>query len=234
MIVSEVTTMFRQYIDEPDQTFVTDAMVATMLAQAYREFQWTVSQVDENIYTTNVDITLATVAVYDLESAANPVRIFGTDANLTNPRMLKLVSLVTTNSDGTRNTPLRPVTGQESLSSTSNSFLVDGTVLRFPASLDLTLNLTYFPEYVSAGAAAATAGYVDWTTGADFIDNLSMFHDVIALLAAKQYAILDTAFNEPLVMQLEQRTRDLIQYMNTRNYSGAQYVSQVRTGHEFF
>lgn len=234
MIVSEVTAMFRQYIDEPDQTFVTDAMVATMLAQAYREFQWTVSQVDENIYTTNVNITLAAVAVYDLESAANPVRVFGTDANLTNPRMLKLVSLATTNSDGTRNTPLRPITGQESLSSTSNSFLVDGTVLRFAGPLDLTLNLTYFPEYVSAGAAAATAGYVDWTAGADFIDNLSMFHDVIALLAAKQYAILDTAFNEPLMMQLEQRTRDLIQYMNTRNYSGAQYVSQVRTGHEFF
>jgi hypothetical protein len=233
VIVSEVATMFRQYIDEPDQTFVTDAMVATMLAQAYREFQWNVMQIDENIYTTNVNITLSSSAVYDLASGANPVRLLGADANLTNPRMSKLVSLATVNGDGTRNTPLVPVTSDGSLSATSNSFYLDGTVLRFAGPLSLTLNLTYFPEPI-AGGGAPGSGYIDWTTGTSFIDNLSMFHDVIALLAAKQYAILDTAFNEPLMMQLEQRVRDLKEYLNTRNYSGAQYVSQVRTGHELF
>jgi hypothetical protein len=233
VIVSEVTTMFRQYIDEPDQTFVTDAMVTTMLAQAYREFQWIVSQVDENIYTASVDITVTSASSYDLTLAANPVRIFGLDANLTHPRFRKLISLFTVNSDGTANQPLRPLTSQESLSVASDSFLLDGTTLRFPSSYSASLRLKYFPEPI-AGGGAPGAGYVDWATGASFIDNLSMYHDLIALLAAKQYAILDGAFNEPLMAQLQQRTASLTEYLNTRNYAGAQYVSSVRTGHGFY
>lgn len=233
MIVSEVTTMFRQYIDEPDQTFVTDAMVTTMLAQAYREFQWIVSQVDENIYTSSVDISLVSVASYDLTLAANPVRIFGLDANLTNPRFRKLISLFTVNSDGTANQPLRPLTSQESLTVASDAFLLDGTTLRFPSSFTADLRLKYFPEPITGGGSPGT-GYVDWAAGASFIDNLSMFHDIIALLGAKQYAILDGAFNEPLMAQMQQRVASLTEYLNTRNYAGAQYVSRVRTGHGFF
>lgn len=233
MIVSEVTTMFRQYIDEPDQTFVTDAMVATMLAQAYREFQWIVSQVDQNIYTASVDIVIASASSYDLGDTTNAVRIFGADAGLTNPRFRKLVSLYTVNSDGTLNQPLRPLTGQESLTVASDAFLLDNTTLRFPSSYNATLRLKYFPEPISGGGAPG-AGYVDWTTGTSFIDNLSMYHDVIALLGAKQYAILDGAFNEPLMAQLQQRVASLTEYLNTRNSSGAQYVSVVRTGHGFY
>ena len=229
MIVSEVTSMFRQYIDEPDQTFITDAMAATMLAQAYREFQWTVLQVDESIYTTNVSLSLSSSATYDLADPANAVRVFGADANLTQPRLIKLVSLSTTNSDGTINTPMTPVTTRGSLSSTSDSYHLDGTFLRFSSPLTITLQLTYFPEPTATGAVPGPgSGYVDWTAGASFIDNLSLFHDVIALLATKQYFILDGAINEPLVFQLQKRTADLIEYLNSRNYNGAQYVSQVR------
>ena len=126
-----------------------------------------------------------------------------------------------------------PLTSQESLSVASDSFLLDGTTLRFPSSYSASLRLKYFPEPI-AGGGAPGAGYVDWATGASFIDNLSMYHDLIALLAAKQYAILDGAFNEPLMAQLQQRTASLTEYLNTRNYAGAQYVSSVRTGHGFY
>ena len=101
--------------------------------------------------------------------------------------------------------------------------------LRFSIPLTITLQLTYFPEPTATGAVPGPgSGYVDWTAGASFIDNLSLFHDVIALLATKQYFILDGAINEPLVFQLQKRTADLIEYLNSRNYNGAQYVSQVR------
>jgi hypothetical protein len=52
-------------------------------------------------------------------------------------------------------------------------------------------------------------------------------------LAAKQYFILDGAINEPLMFQLQGRVSALAEYLNTRNYNGAQYVSQVRTSHQF-
>jgi len=232
--VTQVQTLLRQYIDEPDQTFVTDAMLQTMLEQAYREFQWTVLQVDENIFTHSVDITLANATSYDLALSTNPVIILGTDANLTAPRMVKLVSIYTTNSDGTLNVPLTTLSSPESLAVNSDGYLLDDTTLRFPAAYDATIRLSYLPEPIAGGGAAGT-GFIDWSvaTPGTFIDNLSLFHDVIALLAAKQYFILDGAINEPLAMQLQKRTGDLVEYLNTRNYNGAQYVSTVRTGNQF-
>ena len=231
MLVSEVQSLFRQYIDEPDQSFVTDAMVATMLAQAYEEFRWTVMQVDDSVYSTLVELTFASQSTYDLSLPANAVRVFGADANLTHPRLMKLDALYRT-SNTVVLTPLEPVATPQSLSQMSGAFMLDGTLLRFSELRSGTLTMKYFPQYVAAGAAAATSGYVNWTVGGagSFIDNLSMFHDVIALLASKQYFILDNAVNEMLLNQLKVRLLDLNKYLTARAYDGSQYVSQVYTG----
>ena len=231
MLVSEVQSLFRQYIDEPDQSFVTDAMVATMLAQAYEEFRWTVMQVDDSVYSTLVELTFASQSTYDLSLPANAVRVFGADANLTHPRLMKLDALYRT-SNTVVLTPLEPVATPQSLSQMSGAFMLDGTLLRFSELRSGTLTMKYFPQYVAAGAAAATSGYVNWTVGGAgaFIDNLSMFHDVIALLASKQYFILDNAVNEMLLNQLKVRLLDLNKYLTARAYDGSQYVSQVYTG----
>ena len=234
MQVAEVQSLFRQYIDEPDQSFVTDAMIATMLTQAYEEFRWTVMQVDDSIYTALVDITLASQTTYDLADPANTVTVLGADANLTNPRLMKLDALYRT-SDTVVLTPLEPVATPQSLSQMTGAFMLDGTLLRFSERRTGTLTMRYFPQYVAAGAAAAaSSGYIDWSVGGggSFIDNLSMFHDVIALLAAKQYFILDNAVNDMLMAQLNLRTGDLNKYLTARAYDGSQYVSQVYTGYE--
>jgi len=234
MLVAEVQTLFRQYIDEPDQSFVTDAMVATMLTAAYQEFQWTVMQTDDSVYTTIVDLTLSSQATYDLAAPASAVRVFGLDANLTNPRLMKLDALYRT-SDTVVLTPLEPVATPQSLSQMSGAYMLDGTNLRFSERRSGTLTMKYFPQYVATGAAPATSNYINWAVGGGgtFIDNLSMFHDVIALLAAKQYFILDNAVNEMLMAQLQLRTGDLTKYLTARAYDGSQYVSQVMTGYEF-
>jgi hypothetical protein len=234
MLVSEVQSLFRQYIDEPDQSFVTDAMVATMLQAAYQEFQWAVMQVDDGIYTTLVEITFTTQSAYDLADPANAVRVFGADANLTHPRLMKLDALYRT-SDSVVLTPLEPVATPQALSQMTGAYMLDGTILRFSERRSGTLTMRYFPQYVQAGAAAATSGYIDWSVGGagTFIDNLSMFHDVIALLAAKQYFILDNAVNDMLMAQLSMRMDALNAYLTSRAYDGSQYVSQVHTGYEF-
>ena len=237
MLVAEVQTLFRQYIDEPDQSFFTDAMVATSLAAAYEEFRWTVMQVDNSIFQYQVDLTLSTQTTYDLGNAASAVRTFGRDSNLNHPRMMKLDALYRTSSNVVL-TPLEPVSGTQALAQISGGYLLEGTTIRFSEARSGTLTMKYFPQPVAAGGAgapAAATGYVDWTVGGGgtFIDNLSMFHDVIALLAAKQYFILDGAVNEVLVSQLGQRRDDLTKYLNARGQDGSQYVSQVYTGYEF-
>ena len=152
MQVAEVQSLFRQYIDEPDQSFVTDAMIATMLTQAYEEFRWTVMQVDDSIYTALVDITLASQTTYDLADPANTVTVLGADANLTNPRLMKLDALYRT-SDTVVLTPLEPVATPQSLSQMTGAFMLDGTLLRFSERRTGTLTMRYFPQYVAAGAA---------------------------------------------------------------------------------
>ena len=231
MLVSEVQSLFRQYIDEPDQSFVTDAMVATMLQAAYQEFQWAVMQVDDGIYTTLVEITFTTQSAYDLADPANAVRVFGADANLTHPRLMKIVGLYSV-SNNMINTPMEPVTGPQALSQISGGYYLDGTVMRFSERRSGDLTLRYFPEPIAAGAAAATVGYVDWSSGTDFIDNLTMFHDLIALIASKQYFIMDNAVNESLLGQLDIRQRDLVRYLTSREQDGSQYVQRVYNGYE--
>ena len=237
MLVSEVQSLFRQYIDEPDQSFVTDAMLATMLATAYQEFQWTVMQTDDSVYTTIVNLDLSSQSTYDLADPGSAVRVFGADTNLTNPRLMKLEALYRT-SDTVVLTPMEPVATPQSLSQMTGAYMLDGTVLRFSERRSGTLTMKYFPQYVAPGAgvaAAASSNYIDWTVGGGgtFIDNLSMFHDTIALLAAKQYFILDNAVNEMLMAQLQVRLGDLVKYLTARAYDGSQYVSQVMTGYEF-
>ena len=54
-----------------------------------------------------------------------------------------------------------------------------------------------------------------------FIDDLVMFHDLIALLACKHYMIKDFATNPVLIGQMEMRIKALNEYLSTgRNFSG--------------
>lgn len=228
MTVTEVVTLFRQYIDEPDQTFVTDAMVVSMLGAAYNEFRWFVSEMDNNVYTYEVTITNTNSSTYDLLNGA--VKVFGADANLTDPRLMKVVALHSV-TNTLINTPLEPVTGPQALAHIFGGYYLDGTTLKFSELRSGDLLLRYFPQYVAAGAAPAIAGYVDWSAGT-FIDNLSMFHDLIALLAAKQYFIMDGAVNEMLMAQMQMRQEDLKRYLTSRGLDGSQYVQRVFTGYE--
>ena len=94
------------------------------------------------------------------------------------------------------------------------------TRLMFSESLQDEVTLSYIPEQT-----------INWgPTSADFIDNMSQFHDMIALYATKQYQIRDAAINQPLMIQLNQRERDLDTYVVTRNWDGPQYVQRTIDG----
>tara|TARA_R110000751_G_scaffold106797_2_gene202915 strand:+ start:189 stop:431 length:243 start_codon:yes stop_codon:yes gene_type:complete len=70
---------------------------------------------------------------------------------------------------------------------------------------------------------------VDWTkfapTDNEFIDNLTPFHSIIAMLAAQYYQVADGAANQVLDRQLQVRLKQLEQFLaQERTPDGAHYV----------
>ena len=92
------------------------------------------------------------------------------------------------------------------------------TVLRFSSRLTGTYEVNYVPEVnlTWAGGGADT-----------FIDNLSPFHDLIALLAYRQYAIVNNAESEPILRQASTRMSEFREYLQARAYDGYDYIQTV-------
>lgn len=208
MYVDQVAALFRQYIDEPDRTFVTDADVATYLSQGYAEFRRTVMEVDNNRYVHRVTVPFGAGLTYDLADVANAVVIMGAGP-LTDPRLERALQLWTQDAAGNRLWQYMPVGNIEDLeqgqagyaglmSLSVSRYMLDGTVLRISANPNQSIILRYVP-----------ASTVDWTrqTSGDneWIDDLEPFHDLIALKAYAQYAIRDAAESPEVMRQVMER-----------------------------
>lgn len=226
MFVFEITNLFRQYCDEPDTTWLTAADVASYLLTGYNEFRWKVSDMAPHTYAVDVSLPAASTTQYDLASAANPVRVLGNNLSAGVQRLMQLIQVRTPAGSVPNDLVWKSAQGLRDLQSTSRSYFLQGTTLylSFAAGSDLTL--TYIPENSVNWANTATGG------GAEYVDDLSMWHDIIALLAYKQYSIRDANVNQPLMMQLGLRLRELEAYMNRRNYEGVQYIRRTAGSYE--
>ena len=111
------------------------------------------------------------------------------------------------------------VTSLSALDQAINAYILDGTKIRLDRRMTGTMRLTYTPEQPStlwSNLAATT-----------HIDDMVMFHDMIALYAYAQYAIRDNAQNQPLIAQLRDREFAFIDYLSRRVFTGPQYVSET-------
>jgi hypothetical protein len=229
MIVSQIVALFRAYCDEPDATFLTDADVTSYLREGYDEFRRKVSVLDPYVYAIDVNITVNADA-YDLADVANPVVLFGPTANLapgppTAPRLMQLVGVrAQGNSNSIGSYQYKGTSSFKGLVNSNRTYLLMGTKLLFSENVGQALILSYIPEQ-----------NITWTAAsADLPDNLTQFHDMIALYATKQYQIRDAAINNPLMMQLQQRERDLEAYVVTRNIDGPHYIQRTIGSYEDF
>ena len=73
-----IANVLRTYIDEPDQTFVDNALLTKFLQIGYQEFRNRVMQGDPNIYATQAVYTLNNTTSLDLtttnpDGAATPI-----------------------------------------------------------------------------------------------------------------------------------------------------------------
>lgn len=220
MNVSEVKELFRAYCDEPDETFLSTANVITYLQRGYDEFRRRVTALNPYVFAIDVDITISGT-FYDLADVANPVVILGPNVPAGQRRMLDLVSIRSKNASypylGWQYKGAASVKG---LLNSYQSYTLQGTKLIFSEDTTGDVVLTYVPE-----------SDVDWAAGT-FIDDMTQFHDMIALFAVQQYQIRDAAINQPLMLQLRQRITDLDGYVVDRNVDASHYVQRTMNSYE--
>ena len=210
MTPAEVAAKFRQYIDEPDQTFVSDADVEIYLDDGYREFRNMVCDINPMIYNATHDVTLSDVREYDLD----PV-FMGASPTATPGRLVRLNSVIKKDSSGLVTERIGAVSNVRALDVTPSSYYLSGTILKFTRKLTGTYTVEYVPE-----------GAITWTS-TGFLDNLTPFHDLVALLAYRQYAIVDGAESAPILRQTATRLREFQEYLQARAFDGYDYVQSV-------
>jgi len=225
MFVDEVAALFRLYVDESDDTFLNAANVTTLLKLAANDRIKLIGMYDNTVFREVVDIVLSNVTEYDFALTTNPVRLLGKPvAGLTGPRLDRLIEIVTKQVN-VQPFAYCPWTGVKSLHELTqgnwNTYLFAGTKLFFPYTQAATITVVYRPM-----------SSVDWSkqTAGDNerIDDLEQTHELIALLAAQRYFILDSAKQEPINDAIAKMTADLDREMCLgRDFSGSVAMSMT-------
>jgi len=215
---------FRSYVDEPDQTFLTDNIVDGLLNIAYQEFRDLVTDTDPNVLSRQVAVNMSSQAIVDLSAIAVP--IMGPPAPAAGgvaagDRLVRLLSVFV--EDGVTGSPATMFTGVGSLQalvSEDASYYLEGTRLHLSRVVANSVQLLYVPDGTD----------ISWTppgSNAVIPDEVVPFHDLIPLYAMRQYQMMDSAINQPMMIQIEARERSLRNYLNARAIGGPQYVEDT-------
>lgn len=226
----EVADLFRNYCDESDATFMDNQQIATYLNLGYEQFRKIVTEQDNNYYY-NIAQIVPIGQTYDLADSANPVRILGRFP--TDLPMYRLLRVGYANgasySSGTivNYAPLYLKPGRTTVDVTNgiNMYMYINNNLLFSNNMvQSPIIIEYIPKaLVDIGPAPVppnpigtrifepyfTVASITNPANARFIDDLSEFHDIIALLAYRQYAIKDFATNPVLEAHRTERIEDL-------------------------
>jgi len=205
LYVADVRARYDEIVDEPDQTFLTVAMRRQHLSDGYDEFRRQVRMLDPHMYIIEQDIVLAQVSEFDLALTANPVRLLGNPAaadigfglGLTGPRLMEIDTIGVLQGTEVIALVLEAQQIRQVLPNTSRfiglpwayyHYRLINTRLMFDASVNDTIRVYYIGE-----------SQVDWTDDdptvggytPEFIDDLTDFHELIALYAAERYTLMD-------------------------------------------
>ena len=222
MNVTQVFNQLNRFIDEADSTYVTDADREQWLEMGYNEFRGHVVGVAPEIYMKNATITMDNSLSYDFASPpAGGLTLLGANAT---ERLYRIYRVSIPNTDGSINRYLPAFANPAIFSNIKFSYgtgwTLTGTRLVLSGPAQGTVRIDYVPM-----------GSVDWTKHApgdnEFIDDLTPFHSLIALLAAQYYQVADAAANSVLDRQLTMRLKQLDEYVSQeRTPTGAHYVEE--------
>ena len=232
MTIKEIAELLRAYTDEPDETFMSDNDVKAFLAQGYREFRDLVTKIDPNAYAIAATFTLTNTFFIDLATTnvtftdLTVGKVLGNSAT-DGKKLGQIIALASTSSTNPAGQYVYiPVSSSQALQTTSSSYMLAGSKLTVSGNVTSPFSMAYVPMPISTlwSNLAST----------DELDDFGMFHDVVALLAYKQYAIRDGAVNEVLMAQLQARIADLEEGITHRNLDAPHYVQRVMGGIDTF
>ena len=218
MLAEEIARDFRVYMDEPDLTFVDAAQLAVWLEKAYDDFRALVTEIDPYVYARSQAYSLSAVRKLDLSAAVPP--ILGSTA--TN-RMYQLTNIYQIESTALPDNILR-LLEPNALPSTYDlraDYTLKGAEIFFTGEVSMDIRVDYIPESAINWATASVVG------ANVYVDDLNRFHDIIALLAYLQYAIVDSADNAQLLAVLGRRQKQLRAYLENRSGGLVERVTDV-------
>ena len=222
--VQNIINTARTYMDEPDQTFLTDTIMTSLMGIAYSHFRQKVMECDPNILAKRMDIPVAgnsvDLSTIPVTATTGPILAGGGAAVVAaGDRMVKLLSVYTT--DTTTGLPSTMCVGAGNLEAVANGdplYYLEGVTLWLSRQVTGNLRLLYVPD----------AENITWTTATTVPpDDLDPVHDLIALYAFRQYQMMDSAVSQALMLQIEYRERALESYLMTRSVGGPDYVQNV-------
>lgn len=224
MTTYEVAELFKQYVDDADATFMSDADAVVFLNQGYREFYSMVAENDSNFYVANavyvnINSKVLNLALTPATLPAGDI-ITGPNVAANDKRLYRLMRVSACETNGDIRYYLNPCRSLVELRNDTNRYMLRGNELLFSEVRDNALL-----EYVGIEDSKFSTANIATVGGGIFIDDLVQFHDLIALLACKHYMIKDFAANPVLVQQLELRMRAISEYLSTgRSFSAQNMV----------
>ena len=224
MQTDKVADLFKVYMDAPDQTFVDNAQIAQWLTLAYDDFRRMVIEKDPYVYAEKLTVTLSAKRKIDLSSASDvSTPIMGASA-LAGRELYQLVNIYCIESASEPDKVkyrLYPSRSPASVHDGMASYALRGTELVFDEELTETIRIDYIPFQSSVFTTTTIS------SSPQFIDDLGPFHDLIALIAYLQYAIVDAAENPQLTGQLARRIAALKTYLDGRPGGVVQHVVDI-------
>lgn len=221
MNLYQIVQTFRFYVDEPDQTFLTNTQVQYFLRTAYNEYYNTIQQYNDQWFT---DVHTIPNFNTQVDLNVSPNNLMGSGTFDGPGRLTRLVSVM--NIDGSSGTPTYYYTAASNLTDFANrstlKWFLSGPTLIFnaPFQADISLGYSYFPD-------------IDFTKigpndDERLNDNLDQFHDLISLMMAKLYYIKDMTSNPAMSQEIMTRKNDMISFLaQGMAFESNQYVSRT-------
>jgi hypothetical protein len=217
MTIQQIARLFRQFVDEPNKTFLTDTDVSLYLQIGYDQFREIATQIDPKTFAEPL-VSLALTTETQIDLSANPIITGGPQPILgnfafTNDRgALHITDVVQTQVLG----DLTTITQILRAAGSYNDLYVPD-LLAAPCYY-LQNTLMFFSGAPSANYTILGVKQVSnsfWTNlnATTTPDDLVIYHDLIPLLAYRNYAIRDGALAQATEAQLAQRKAEFMEYI---------------------
>tara|TARA_R100001015_G_C4634944_1_gene202799 strand:- start:2715 stop:3464 length:750 start_codon:yes stop_codon:yes gene_type:complete len=231
VIVNDAKSLFRDYVDDPDGTFLTDAQVIQYLDFGIQDWFSLIRVLGPSTVMKSVILSAASNTAYSDQPASSKPFRYSLDLNdkdilypskaantplmgsyldggtlKTGPidQILNLSYIVSgTNERQDRCIPL-PSNAQIPNSSTVRNYALDKYVLQFAGTPPENFVIDYFP-------VPAT----DFSAGTDNIEggDLAQFHELIVLYATRRYAIRDGVISQPVEGMIQLQESRIVRFL---------------------